>query len=46
MRTIQHCSNVWKMLILNGEITWKEHLAELNALVDAMEEAWKKKNSH
>lgn len=29
-----------------GKITWKEHLAELNALVDAMEEAWKKKNSH
>jgi hypothetical protein len=29
-----------------GKITWKEHLAELNALVDAMEEAWKKKNGH
>ncbi len=29
-----------------GEITWKEHLADLNALVDAMEEGWKKKNSH
>jgi hypothetical protein len=29
-----------------GKITWKEHLAELNALVDAMEEAWKKKHSN
>jgi hypothetical protein len=28
------------------EITWKESQAAMNALLGAMEEAWKKKNSH